>query len=316
MENILEIKNLSLSFIQKNQEIQAVRNVSLQLPYGQTMAIVGESGCGKSTLAKAIMKLLPAHAIYKTGEIIVSNRDIIPLQEKQMQSIRGEVTSIVFQNHATSLNPTMKIKKQIIEALQAHRSLSKKECEEEALHLLTLVQLRDPKKCLHQYPHELSGGMRQRVNIAIALASQPKLLILDEPTTSLDVTIQAQIMTLLTQLKKQLNMSIILITHDLYLAKSFCDLLVVMYAGEIVERGMISQVLSKPYHPYTKALLGCQLNLNQEKTERLPYLTGMPPILSTLPRGCTFHNRCNECMEICLEQNPNDIKINDTQYVN
>lgn len=317
MSNILEIKQLSLSFIHKNGQIHALRNASIQLKSNQSLAIVGESGCGKSTLAKALLKLHPSQSVvYNSGQIIMEDEDILPFSEKQMQQIRGKIASIVFQNHATSLNPTMKIKKQIIEAIQAHRPLSKQECEAEALKLLTLVQLRNPQKCLEQYAHELSGGMRQRVVIAIALASQPKILLLDEPTTSLDVTIQAQIMNLIAQLKKQLGMSIILITHDLSLAKSFCSHIAVMYAGEVVESGSIDDVLNKPHHPYTKALLGCQLSVTQAKQERLTYLAGMPPLLSQLPQGCAFHERCQQCMEICLEQAPKTIAINSEHNVN
>lgn len=305
MKKNVEMNHVSISFKMDKQVIHAVHDVSFALHEKETIAIVGESGCGKSVLTKSIMKLNNPNTVhYEQGSVIVDGKDVIPLKEKEMQSVRAKVASMVFQNPMSSLNPTMKIEKQVAEAISIHRRLSKEEVDQEVLRLLTLVQLKEPEKRRKQYPHQLSGGMKQRVMIAMALACQPKVLLLDEPTTALDVTIQAQIMKLIMDLRESLQMSIILITHDLHVAQHFADTIMVMYAGEIVEKGKANTIFTNPKHPYTKALLGCQIDSTYDKQKPLSYLSGMPTSLSQKSRGCAFAPRCEECMQICLEEKP------------
>ncbi|MCS0542610.1 ABC transporter ATP-binding protein, partial [Aeromonas veronii] len=256
MENILEINDLHVSFDTSAGKVKAVRGVSFSVEKGEAIAIVGESGCGKSVTAKSIMKLLPSpQARIENGSILLNGDDLVQKSEKAMGKIRGNEVGMIFQDPMTSLNPTTRIGIQIAEGIIRHRKVSKKEALENAVNMLEMVGIPQPEKRIHQYPHEFSGGMRQRVMIAIALACQPKLLIADEPTTALDVTIQAQILRLMKNLQEQTNTSIILITHDLGVVAEMCSKVVVMYAGEIVETGLVEEIFSNPTHPYTKGLL-------------------------------------------------------------
>lgn len=270
MENILEIKNLSVSFNTFLGEVEAVKDVSIALKKGEILAIVGESGSGKSVTANSIIKLLPKEtAVYKNGEIIFHGKDMLKLSEKEMNQHRGKDIAMVFQDPMTSLNPTMKVGKQIMEGLIKHSKVSKKEAYDRALEIMKSVSIPKPEKRMNQYPHEFSGGMRQRVMIAIAMVSSPELLIADEPTTALDVTVQAQILDLMKHFNKTLNTSIIFITHDFGVVADLADRVVVMYNGSIVEKGDVYEIFKNPKHDYTKKLLKAVPRLDMDKNERL-----------------------------------------------
>ena len=271
-----------------------------------TIAIVGESGCGKSVTANSIMKLLPMPpAFFKGGQILFNGEDIIKKSEKEMQKIRGNQIAMVFQDPMTSLNPTMRIGKQIVEGLVRHQKLSKSEAQKRAIEMLNLVAVPQPEKRITQYPHEFSGGMRQRVMIALAMVSNPQLFIADEPTTALDVTVQAQILELMKNIQDKLGMSIILITHDLGIVADMSDRVVVMYAGQIVEQGLVDEIFKDPKHPYTRKLLASVPRLDMDRTERLHSIEGSPPDLYIPPKGCSFYDRCDHAMKICKDNFPN-----------
>lgn len=305
MKNILEVKNLAVSFETFFGEVEAVRNISFNVGERETVAIVGESGCGKSVTANSIMRLLPTPpAFFKGGEILFNGEDIISKTEDEMQKIRGNQISMVFQDPMTSLNPTMKIGKQIVEGLVKHQKLSKSEAEKRAIDMLNLVSVPQPEKRINQYPHEFSGGMRQRVMIAIAMVSSPQLLIADEPTTALDVTVQAQILELMKEIQDKLGMSIILITHDLGIVADMSDKVVVMYAGQILEQGLTDEIFKKPKHPYTKKLLASVPRLDMSRDERLHSIEGSPPDLYIPPKGCSFYDRCDYAMRVCKDNLP------------
>lgn len=305
MENILEIKDLHVSFKTYGGEVKAVRNVNFEVRKGETLAIVGESGCGKSVTAHSIMQLLPkSSAQFKKGSILFEGQDLLKKTEKEMQQIRGNKIGMIFQDPMTSLNPTVKIGYQIAEALIKHQKLSKIEAYQRAVKMLDLVSVSQPDKRANQYPHEFSGGMRQRAIIAVALACHPKLLIADEPTTALDVTIQAQILELMKELQNQFNTSIILITHDLGVVAQMCDRVVVMYAGQVVETGMLHEIFYDPKHPYTKGLLASVPKLDMKKMKELKPIHGTPPDLFDPPKGCPFYARCEHAMKICQDYNP------------
>lgn len=306
MKNILEVKNLAVSFQTFFGEVEAVRNISFNVGKKETVAIVGESGCGKSVTANSIMKLLPMPpAFFKGGEILFNGEDIVKKSEHEMQKIRGNQIAMVFQDPMTSLNPTMKIGKQIVEGLVKHQKLSKSEAQKKAIEMLNLVAVPQPEKRITQYPHEFSGGMRQRVMIALAMVSNPQLLIADEPTTALDVTVQAQILELMKNIQDKLGMSIILITHDLGIVADMSDRVIVMYAGQIVEQGLVDEIYKDPKHPYTRKLLASVPRLDMDRAERLHSIEGSPPDLYIPPKGCSFYDRCDYAMKICKDNFPN-----------
>ncbi|WP_102347335.1 ABC transporter ATP-binding protein [Bacillus sp. Marseille-P3661] len=313
MNNIMEVKDLAVYFKTFAGEVKAVRGVNFYLRKGETLAIVGESGSGKSVTSKSIMRLLPSPAgrIIK-GEILFEGKDLAQLTDKQMQSIRGSEISMIFQDPMTSLNPTMTIGNQIIEVLMKHHKLHKKKASNRALELLTLVGIPKPEVRINHYPHQFSGGMRQRVVIAIAIACNPKVLIADEPTTALDVTIQAQILDLMKDLQANSNTSIILITHDLGVVANIAQRIAVMYAGKIVETGTVDELFYNPKHPYTWGLLASMPKLHTKKGKLLS-IPGTPPDLLEPPAGCSFSSRCPYTMQVCKFYSPPYVKFSDTQ---
>ena len=281
------------------------------------MAFVGESGCGKTVTAKAIMRLLqkPFAEIKEGSQVVYRGQDVLKMSKKELQSYRGDEVSMIFQDPMTSLNPTMTVGKQIMESLILHRGLDKKAAREEAINMLKLVKIPDAEKRVDAYPHEMSGGMRQRVMIAIALSCNPALLIADEPTTALDVTIQAQIMELLGELKKELNTAIILVTHDLGVVADFADRIQVMYAGQVIERGTVREIFHHAKHPYTWALLSSVPRLDTENKQELYALQGTPPDLINELNHCPFAARCEYCMGICKEAMPEETLVDGTHKV-
>lgn len=312
MNKILDVKNLEINFNTYAGKVYAVRNVSFHLNKGETLAIVGESGCGKTVTSKGILKLLPKNiSEIPNGSILFQGKEIINLREKDMNKIRGKDISMIFQDPMTSLNPTMTIGEQIIESLIIHKNLKKKEAEAEAIKMLKVVNIPEPERRMKAYPHEFSGGMRQRAMIAISLACSPKILIADEPTTALDVTIQAQIITLMKSLQKDLNTGIILVTHDLGVVAGIADRIQVMYAGEIVETGETKEIFKNPRHPYTLALLKSIPTIENENKSTLYAIKGTPPDLISPPKGCAFAQRCDHTMKICLESRPDNFNITD-----
>ena len=317
MEKILEVIDLNVSFHTYAGEVKAVRGISFDLNKGETLALVGESGCGKTVTAKAILRLLkePPAEIKKESQILFKGENVIDMNKKRLLSFRGEDVSMIFQDPMTSLNPTMTIGKQIMESLSIHRKMKKSEAEAEAIRLLKLVNIPNAEERLKSYPHELSGGMRQRVMIAIALSCNPKVLIADEPTTALDVTIQAQIIDLLDELKKKFGTSIILVTHDLGVVANFADRIQVMYAGNIIETGTTEEIFFNSQHPYTWALLNSVPKVGNKSKKELFSLGGTPPDLILPLVGCPFASRCEHAMEICMERRPNETVLSDTHKV-
>jgi len=314
MEKLLEVKNLSVSFKTFFGEVEAVRNISFHVGKSETVAIVGESGCGKSVTANSIVQLLPMPpAFFKDGEIIFDGENLLNKSDKEMEKIRGNEISMIFQDPMTSLNPTMKIGKQIMEGLIKHRGLSRSEARQKAIEMLDLVAVPQPEKRIDQYPHEFSGGMRQRVMIAIAMISTPRLLIADEPTTALDVTVQAQILELMKDIQKKFNMSIIIITHDLGVVADMSDRVIVMYAGQILEEGTTDEIFKDPKHPYTQKLLASVPRLNMSRNEPLYSIEGTPPDLYIPPKVCSFYDRCHNAMKICNQYMP-DFHIHSSSH--
>jgi oligopeptide transport system ATP-binding protein len=314
MEKILEVKDLRISFHTFSGEVQAIRGVSFDLYNGETLAIVGESGSGKSVTTKSIMRLLPENnSEIKSGEILFEGKDLTKLKDKEMQKIRGKDISMIFQDPMTSLNPTMKIGNQIMEPLIKHQNMSKAAAKERAVDLLRLVGIPKPEIRIDQYPHQFSGGMRQRVVIAIALACNPKVLIADEPTTALDVTIQAQILELMKDLQKKIDTSIIFITHDLGVVANVADRVAVMYGGKIVEIGTADEIFYNPQHPYTWGLISSMPDMDTHD-EELFSIPGTPPDLLDPPKGDAFAARNPFVMKIDLELEPPFFKVSDTHY--
>ncbi|WP_210364562.1 ABC transporter ATP-binding protein [Bacillus sp. REN3] len=314
MENILEVKDLNISFHTFAGEVQAIRGVDFELKKGETLAIVGESGSGKSVTTKAIMRLLPpGNSEIKKGHILFDGKDLTKLTDRQMQKIRGKDISMIFQDPMTSLNPTMTVGKQIMEPLIKHQNMSKSAAKERSLQLLKLVGIPKPEQRINQYPHQFSGGMRQRVVIAIALACNPKILIADEPTTALDVTIQAQILELMKDLQNKIDTSIIFITHDLGVVANVADRVAVMYGGKIVEIGTVDEVFYNPQHPYTWGLISSMPSLDTRE-EELYAIPGTPPNLLHPPKGDAFAPRNEYAMQIDLEEQPPMFKVSDTHY--
>ena len=308
-EYLVDIKDERLSFFTPAGEVKALGGVSIHLKEGEVLGIVGESGSGKSVTAYSLMGLTAYPGRLIGGTLDFNGHHINDMSEKEMRRIRGNEVSIIFQDPMTSLNPVYTIGNQIREVILLHTGKSKKEANERAKELLTLVGINEPEKRLKQYPHELSGGMRQRVMIAIALACEPKLLIADEPTTALDVTIQAQILELMQELRKKLGMSIIMITHDLGVVASMCEKIAVMYAGHIVEYGTTDEIFYQPGHEYTKGLINSIPKLNTEVRERLVPIEGSPVDLLNPPAGCPFAPRCKNCMKICLKKMPPYVEV-------
>lgn len=313
-EKLLEIKDERLSFFTPAGEVKALNGVSFSMEEGEVLGIVGESGSGKSVTAYSVMGLTAYPGKLIGGTINFNGHQIDKMSEKEMRKIRGNEVSIIFQDPMTSLNPVYTIGNQITEVICLHTGKSKKEAHDRAKELLELVGINEPAKRLKQYPHELSGGMRQRVMIAIALACEPKQLIADEPTTALDVTIQAQILELMQELRKKLGMSIIMITHDLGVVASMCERIAVMYAGHIVEYGTADEIFYEPKHEYTKGLIKSIPKLNVQETERLIPIEGQPVDLLNPPAGCPFAPRCANCMKICLREMPPKTELSDTHY--
>ena len=313
-EKLLEIKDERLSFFTPAGEVKALNGVSFSMEEGEVLGIVGESGSGKSVTAYTIMGLTAYPGKLVGGTVRFNGHEIEKMTEKEFRKIRGNEVSIIFLDPMTSLNPVYTIGNQIVEVILLHTNKTKKEAYERAKELLELVGINEPSKRLKQYPHELSGGMRQRVMIAIALACEPKLLIADEPTTALDVTIQAQILELMQELRRKLGMSIIMITHDLGVVASMCEKIAVMYAGHIVEYGTADEIFYNPSHEYTKGLIKSIPKLNAEKIERLVPIEGQPVDLLNPPAGCPFAPRCSECMKICLNKMPPKTELSDTHY--
>ncbi|RKQ33423.1 ABC transporter ATP-binding protein [Oceanobacillus halophilus] len=313
MNKILEVKDLSVSFDTYGAEVKAVRGVSFDLEEKETLAIVGESGSGKSVTAQSIMRLIQMPpGKFVNGSILFNGEDLTEKPEKQMENIRGKEIGMIFQDPMTSLNPTMTIGKQIAEGLIKHRNMSKKEAHLKGIELLKLVGIPTPEVRINQYPHEYSGGMRQRAMIAIALACNPKILIADEPTTALDVTIQAQILDLMRGLQEETGTAIILITHDLGIVANMASRVAVMYGGKIVETGTVDEIFYHPKHPYTWGLLGSMPKLDIEE-EELQVIPGSPPDLADPPKGCPFVTRCPYAMSACTKQMPAYTNISDTQ---
>ena len=313
-EKLLEIKDERLSFFTPAGEVKALNGVSFSMDEGDVLGIVGESGSGKSVTAYSIMGLNAYPGKLVGGTIRFNGHQIDQMTEEEFRKIRGNEVSIIFQDPMTSLNPVYTIGNQIEEVILLHTDKTKKQAHDRARELLELVGINEPEKRLKQYPHELSGGMRQRVMIAIALACEPKLLIADEPTTALDVTIQAQILELMQELRKKLGMSIIMITHDLGVVASMCEKIAVMYAGHIVEYGTTDEIFYQPSHEYTKGLIKSIPNLNAEENTRLIPIEGQPVDLLNPPAGCPFAPRCGSCMKICLREMPPKTELSDTHY--
>lgn len=313
MENILEVNNLCTSFYTYAGEVKAVRDVSFSLKKGDALGIVGESGSGKSVTMMSIMRLLSDNGKITDGTITFSGTNITNLKKSELKAIRGDRIGMIFQDPMTSLNPLLTIGRQLMEPLVVHRKISKAEAEKKAIEMLKLVGIPEPERRLKQYPHEFSGGMRQRVMIATALICEPELVIADEPTTALDVTIQAQILELLKDIKEKMNTSIIMITHDLGIVADLCDMINVMYGGTIVERGTKRDIFYNSRHPYTWGLLRSVPNPKNLIKERLKPIEGQPPNLLNPPKGCPFAARCDYAMGVCLEKKPQGFEISDTQ---
>jgi len=314
---LIEIKNLKTQFLTERGIARAVDDVSFNILEGETMAIVGESGCGKSVTALSIMNLVPnPPGEVVAGSIHFEGKDLLKISEREMRKIRGNRISMIFQEPMTSLNPVFKIGDQISEVLRLHQNLEKKDARDKAIDLLRQVRIPAPENRISDYPHQMSGGMRQRVMIAIALACSPKILIADEPTTALDVTIQAQILKLMDQLREQTGTSIMLITHDLAVVAETAENVIVMYAGRIVETANVHKLFNNPFHPYTKGLMSSIPGIEKiDKEVRLEAIPGMVPNLYALPLGCKFNDRCIKAHDRCLQAEPNLIEIEDGHYV-
>ena len=307
---LLEVNDLRTSFFTDAGEVKAVNGISFQLERGKVLGIVGESGSGKSVTAYSIMQILASTGKIVGGSIKLDGEELVNAGEKKMRKVRGNKISIIFQDPMTSLNPTHTIGHQLTEAILLHTGRNKKQAKERAVEMLRLVNINEPEKRMKQYPHELSGGMRQRVVIAMALACEPDILIADEPTTALDVTIQAQILDLMTSLQKELGMAIIMITHDLGVVAQMCDEVIVMYAGSICEQGTADEIFYNPRHEYTKGLLR-SIPTTNTFGQKLKPITGTPIDLLNMPKGCPFAPRCDVAMKICIKQNAERMLIND-----
>ena len=313
-KKILNVENLKVSFKSRDGEIQVVRGIDLSISKGEILGIVGESGSGKSVAMKAVLGILPENAHITCNKLFLEDTDLSLLSDEQYRKVRGSNITMIFQDPMTALNPLIRIGKQLQEIIIRHQKCDKAEAKKRVISILSQVGISMPEQRIKQYPHEFSGGMRQRVLIAMALACQPQLLIADEPTTALDVTIQAQILDILQELKDAYNMSIALITHDMGVVASMCSNVVIMYGGLIMEKGTVNEIFYNPTHPYTKALLKAIPNLNLKEGERLKSIPGMPPSLSEPTSCCPFADRCDFVFERCKKELPKFIKFSETQY--
>ena len=315
--SLLEVDGLKTCFFTDDGPVVAVNRISFRVKEGEILGLVGESGCGKSVTSLSIMRLISPPGKIVEGRILFEGKDLLSIPEKEMQSIRGNKISMIFQEPMTSLNPVMRIGDQVAESLILHRNMRKSHALEAAVGLLKDVSIPDPESRIKDYPHQLSGGMRQRVMMAIAIACKPALLIADEPTTALDVTIQAQILELLQRLRKEYQLSILLITHALGVVAEVADRVIVMYAGRIVEEAPIKELFRNPCHPYTVGLLDSipRIDVDGAKQTRLKTIEGTVPDLLHLPPGCTFYDRCKDKMEICTTKFPEHVWINPDHYV-
>ncbi len=307
---LLEVRDLYTSFFTDSGEVKAVNGVSFNLEKGRTLGIVGESGSGKSVTSYSVMGILGGNGKVVSGSIKFDGKELVDANEKTMKNIRGNRISIIFQDPMTSLNPTYTIGHQLMEAILLHTDRNNKQAYLRALEMLELVNINEPEKRMKQYPHELSGGMRQRIMIAMALACEPDILIADEPTTALDVTIQAQILELMKKLQNELGMAIIMITHDLGVVAQMCDEVIVMYAGSICEQGTADEIFYNPQHEYTKGLLRSLPSVDSSG-KRLKPISGTPVDLLNLPKGCAFSPRCDSAMKICISDKPERIDVNE-----
>ncbi len=316
MTTLLEVKNLKVEFKVDKGIVQAVNGVSYTLKEGETLGVVGESGCGKSVHALSLMKLIPEPpGRISAGEVLFEGRNLLDYSPERMEQVRGKDIAMIFQDPMTSLNPVFTIGYQITEALKLHQNLNEQEARQRAAEMLALVGIPEATQRLDNYPHEFSGGMRQRAMIAMALCCNPKLLIADEPTTALDVTIQAQITDLVKRLQEKLGMSVMWITHDLGVAAGLVDRINVMYAGYIVERGTVRDIFKRPSHPYTHGLLQSLPRLDAEPGEELYSVPGLPPDLSALPTGCPFASRCPYVAEECVQEMPPLVTIDGGEHM-
>lgn len=309
MDKLLEVKDLKVSFFTHAGEVKAVGGINYEINHGEIMGIVGESGSGKSVEAYTIIGLLQSPGKVVGGEILFESENILDYSKEQMEEFRGNKVSMIFQNPMTCLNPVYTIGNQLSEALLCHEKLEKKEAWDKSIEMLKLVGINNPEKRMKQYPHELSGGMRQRVMIAMGLICDPMLLIADEPTTALDVTIQAQILELIKKLQAERKMSVIFITHNLGVVAEVCDKVSVMYAGKIVEQGSVDDIFYNPSHPYTLGLMRSMPRVDAEEYERLIPIEGNPVDMLNPPEGCGFGARCEYCMNICLRKEPPTIDL-------
>ncbi len=306
---LLQVKNLHTSFYTDSGEVKAVNGISFNLDCGKILGIVGESGSGKSVTAYSLLRILTDTGRVTEGQVLYNGENVLEFSAQKMHNFRGSRISMIFQDPMTSLNPVYTVGNQLREAIRIHTDRTPAQVRERALEMLTLVGVNEPVKRLKQYPHELSGGMRQRVMIAMALACEPDILIADEPTTALDVTIQAQILELMQELQHKLGMAIIMITHDLGVIADICDEIIVMYAGRVCERGTVNEIFYNPCHEYTKGLIR-SLPKFGEKREKLVPIAGNPVDLLNLPAGCAFASRCDQAMKICLTEQPEEIRLN------
>jgi len=314
--HLLEIKGLKTRFQTERGRVTAVDGISFHVDQGEVLAIVGESGCGKSVTAQSILRLFEENGVtYYEGEINFKGENLLKISMSEMRKIRGNDISMIFQDPLSSLNPVFTIGDQIMEPLILHQKLSKQEAYQKAIEMLRLIGIPAPEKRVDEYPHQISGGMRQRVMIAIALACQPQLLIADEPTTALDVTIQSQILELIDKLRVELNMGVILITHDLGVVAQHCTRVAVMYLGEVVEEGDVYSLFENPFHPYTKGLMNSIPQLTGDRTKKLHIIEGMVPSLNNIPKGCRFAPRCPFADEKCLNERPELETLQETKRI-
>jgi peptide/nickel transport system ATP-binding protein len=313
VEPLLEVRDLVTGFPTEDGFVRAVDGITFTVGKGESVAIVGESGCGKSVTSMSIMRLVASPGRIDSGQIIFKGQDLMKVSESAMRKVRGNQIAMIFQEPMSSLNPVLKIGDQLTETIQTHQKLSGKQAWKRAGEMLELVAIPDPHKRLDDYPHQLSGGMRQRVMIAMALSCDPELLIADEPTTALDVTIQAQIMEILLNLQQKLGLAILLVTHDLGVVAEYCERVVVMYTGRIVEEAPVGDLFASPSHPYTRGLLGSLPSLVEAETHqraaRLSTIAGMVPDIRSLPQGCKFNTRCPDVMEICYGREPGRMMV-------